>query len=119
MPSFPTPTPKLPAGLVSMTGPAHNNSAAWAIFNWPSLLHILMHSLQGAVSVPQNSRVYLGAEGAVVGGPPPLSTAVTFSCCPAGTFPAPSSLRFFVCLLRLRCRHGLLGGPAVSTSVCF
>jgi hypothetical protein len=45
-------------------------------------------------------RVYLGAEGAVVGGPPPLSTAVTFSCCPAGTFPAPSS-RFFVRLLSL------------------
>jgi hypothetical protein len=46
-------------------------------------------------------RVYLGAEGAAVGGPPPLWTAVTFPRCPAGTFPAPSSLR-------AGCMHRLL-----------
>ncbi len=52
----------------------------------------------GSEAGPVMLAVLLGAGGAVVSGPPPLSTAVTLHCRLAGTYPAPSNLRVAVCI---------------------
>jgi hypothetical protein len=100
-----------------------------------SALTVLIKRLCVALTHGSNERWYdgllhahdpnLGAGGAVVSGPPPLSTAVTFRRCRlAGTYPAPSSLRVAVCtgstvgcLACLVALLGGLGGPGVPISV--